>query len=107
METFFTFAFGRLQSSKEFLDLFNSITDEKDIKTLQLMIIKTCGLEIDKFDNLTLALSQLKSSNSVFVYKTIDLIICESISDLKVKSILDLILILLFVCLFVCLFVRF
>ena len=87
METFFTFAFGRLQNSKEFFNFINSIKDENYIKTLQLMLVQTAGLEIANFDNLALALAQLKSSNPEFVYKTIDLILCESISDLKVKII--------------------
>ena len=87
METFFIYAFGRLRNSKEFHDLFTSITNENDLKTLQLLIIQTSGLEIENFDNLALALVQLKSSNPEFVYKIIDLIICESISDLKVKAV--------------------
>ena len=86
METFFTFAFGRLQTSGEFFDLFASITGETDSKLLQLRLAQTSGLEMNNFDNVALALSQLKCSNPELVYKVIDLIICESVSDLKVNS---------------------
>lgn len=86
METFFTFAFGRLENSKEFFDLITSFTDENYIKTLQLLLVQMTGLEIANFDNVALALAQLKSSKPEFVCKTIDLVICESISDLKVNN---------------------
>lgn len=85
METFFTFAFGRLETSNEFFDLFTSVTNENNIKTLQLLLIQSSGLEIANFDNVALALTQLKASNPEFVYKIIDLAICESISDFKVN----------------------
>lgn len=84
METFFSFSFGKLDCSSEFLDLFKSINNENDLKTLQLLIVQTTGLELSNFDNLALALSEFKTLNPEFVSKTIDLIMCECISDLKV-----------------------
>lgn len=86
METFFTFAFGRLEKSHEFYNLISSITNENDMKKLQLLLAQTSGLELANFDNLALALVQMKSVNPEFVCKTVDLVICESISDIKVTS---------------------
>lgn len=85
METFFTFAFGKLGSQQEFLDLFQAVQDENDIKKMQSLIVQVSGLETNNFDNLACALVELKASQPEFVYKTLDLIICECISDLKVK----------------------
>lgn len=85
METFFSFAFGRFESSDDFVDLFQSIKDENDFKILQLLIAQTTGLELANFDNLALALAAMKVSNPEFVCKTVDLVMCECISDLKVN----------------------
>lgn len=85
METFFSFAFGRFENHQEFIQLIESVSVESEIKTLQLLISQTSGLEPANFDNLALALSTMKLSNPEFVLKTVDLVMCEAISDLKVK----------------------
>lgn len=86
METFFTFAFGRLESPQDFINLIRSVVElEADVKTLQLLIAQTTGLEPSNFDNLTVALVSLKASHPEFVSKSVDLVLCQSISDVKVK----------------------
>ena len=94
METFFIFAFGRLESANEFVDFFKSLewSDENSIKTLQNLLIQVSGLEPGNFDNFAQSLHLLNESPSSsapilnFIYKIVDLIICESISDFKVKK---------------------
>ena len=84
METFFTFAFGRLTNPHDLVQLVQSIELEADLKTLQLLIAQTAGLEPSNFDNLAVALGILTDSRPEFVCKTIDLVLCQSISDIKV-----------------------
>jgi len=86
METFFIFAFGRLETPQDFVELIQSIDSELNFKTLQLLIAQTSGLEPSNFDNLAMALDSLKSGHPEFVCKTIDLVLCESISDIKVNT---------------------
>lgn len=93
METFFTFAQGRLESSQDFAELIRSIELPVDRKTLQIMITETAGLESSNFDNLALALSQLQEDQGEFVCKTVDMVICKSITDIKVRKIISMILI--------------
>ena len=99
METFFTFAFGRFTTSKEFIDLIGSVTGNtentveknEDTSTLRMLIVQTEGLEPANFDNLTMALSDLNPICPDFVGKTVDLVVCESVSDLKVHELFILI----------------
>ena len=84
METFFTFAFGQLKSSQEFLNLFSSLENGSDMEKIQLSIVQVIGLEPSNFDTLAYSLMEFKSKNPEFVYKTNDLLICECITDLKV-----------------------
>lgn len=84
METFFTFAFGRFNSPQDFVDLIGLIEKEEDFRTLMELIVQTSGLEPSNFDNLAMALSTLKSTKSEFVTKTIDILLCQSIIDIKV-----------------------
>ena len=88
METFFTFAFGRCTSPQDFIELIRSIEKEDDLKTLMLLIAQTSGLEPSNFDNLAVALGSLKESHPDFVLKLIDLLLCESITDIKVRIII-------------------
>ena len=84
METFFTFAFGRFNTPQYFVDLIGSIEKEEDYRTLMELIVQTSGLEPSNFDNLAMALSILKSTESEFVTKTTDILLCQSVIDIKV-----------------------